>query len=205
VNRFDRTAAANPRDRGRSFAPPPARSQGGQALGHSAPMRPEPQRNANRGRERVARPTTPAPRMGFQNEPRNARLAEPPARSNDHWARRAEPNPRRETPRAERPRFEAQAPRAERPRFEHQQRAPQERSAWRSNAPQREVRRAPAPDMSRQRSARFDGGGRGMRHQPRMERPAPQEQRQAPRMERHAERGGHRPRGGGGRGHQRDG
>jgi hypothetical protein len=58
--------------------------------------------------------------------------------------------------------------------------------------------------MSRQRSARFEGGGRGMQHQPRMER-APQVQRQAPRMERQAEGAGQRPRGGGGRGHQRDG
>ena len=212
VNRFDRNAPrANARERGRDFAPPPPRGQGGQALGHAAPARPGPQRNVDRGRERMAQPT-PAPRMGFQNEPRNARRAEAPARTpartpsraNDSWAHRAEPNPRREAPRAERRGFEAPAPRAERPRFEHQQRAPQERSAWRSNAPQREVRRAPAPDMSRQRSARFEGGGRGMQNQPRMER-APQVRRQAPRMEPQAERGGQRPHGGGGRGHQRDG
>jgi hypothetical protein len=92
--------------------------------------------------------------------------------------------------------------RGDRQRFERPQSAPQERSTWRSPAPQREVRRAPAPDMSRQRSARFEGGGRGMQHQSRMER-APQVQRQAPRTDRQADRGAQHPRGG--RGHQRDG
>jgi len=180
------------RERGRAFTTPPPRMDG-RAMGHAAPTRPEPQRDVARGRgDRLTQPT-PAPRMGGRNdETRNARRAEPPARkAPDGWAHRAEPNPRRE------------APRAERPRFDRQQRAPQERSAWRSpapqrSAPQREVRRAPAPDMGRQRTTRFEGG-RGMQHQ------APRVERQAPRTERQADRGAQRPRGGGGRGHQRDG
>ena len=180
------------RERGFDRAPAPPRRPDGQGLGHSRPTRPEPRSAARGRRERLEQPT-PAPRMPSQDETRGARRsrprdAAPPQRlAPERRARRFEPNVRRETP----------APRSERPRLERPQRTQEERRSPRrmQPAPERHIRRAPAPDVGRQRVMR--------------NRPSPDAgrsvQRQAPRMERRVERAAPRERNGRARKHQREG